>query len=76
MAVGRRQAYPAWGPCHPFPLPFGRSQRRSVLMSSGENDSVSSKILLTFSIVILTPVLLMVIFEKLQFPLIKGIGGF
>ncbi|MCL4460103.1 MAG: hypothetical protein M1297_00050 [Nitrospirae bacterium] len=45
-------------------------------MSSGENDSVSSKILLTFSIVILTPVLLMVIFEKLQFPLIKGIGGF
>ncbi|KGA94936.1 hypothetical protein ACSYAY_02625 [Leptospirillum ferriphilum] len=45
-------------------------------MSSGQNETVSGKILLTFSIVTLTPILLMVIFEKLQFPLIKGIGGF
>lgn len=45
-------------------------------MASREDEKVSGKVLLTFSIVTLTPILLTIIFEKIQHPLIKGIGGF
>lgn len=45
-------------------------------MASREDEHVSGKVLFTFSIVMLTPILLTIIFEKIQHPLIKGIGGF
>ncbi len=74
-SAGHIRAASRYGDFHNRSL-TDRSQQRSIPMSSGEKENVSSKIFLTFSIVILTPVLLMVVFEKLQFPLIKGIGGF
>ncbi|MHB1925909.1 MAG: hypothetical protein ACYCRD_01410 [Leptospirillum sp.] len=45
-------------------------------MASREDANVSGKVLFTFSIVVLTPILLTIIFEKFQHLLIKGIGGF
>jgi hypothetical protein len=39
-------------------------------------DEAMKKTWFTFLIVALTPVFLFVVFEKIQFPLIKGIGGF
>ena len=45
-------------------------------MASREDENVSGKVLFTFSIVMLTPILLTIILEKIQHPLIKGIGGF
>lgn len=40
------------------------------------DPETAGKAWFTFIIVILTPVLLFVVFEKFQFPMIKGIGGF
>ncbi len=40
------------------------------------SDETMKKTWFTFLIVVLTPFILFIVFEKIQFPLIKGIGGF
>lgn len=39
-------------------------------------DNSMSKVWFTFSMIILTPVLLFIVFEKIQFSMFRGIGGF
>lgn len=39
-------------------------------------DNTMSKVWFTFLMVMLTPVLLFIVFEKIQFSMFKGIGGF
>lgn len=42
----------------------------------GDSEEAMKKTWFTFLIVALTPFILFMVFEKIQFPLIKGIGGF
>ena len=57
-------------------IPLRIASEKESPMASREDEKVSGKVLFTFSIVMLTPILLTIIFEKIQHPLIKGIGGF